>query len=93
MKSSSVATVETQERSKLSAAGVCEVSAGHGACTTSDEPVSTGGWHSDRRLNLEEASKLPWIERHFYGLDRNGDGHVTLEELWDLQRFLAPSQR
>lgn len=49
--------------------------------------------NSDRRLNREEASRLPWIEEHFDGLDRNGDGHVTLEELWDLQRFLAPRQR
>jgi len=49
--------------------------------------------NSDRRLNREEASRLPWIEEHFDGLDRNGDGYVTLEELWDLQRFLAPRQR
>ena len=49
--------------------------------------------NSDRRLNRREAARLPWIERHFDGLDRNKDGHVTLEELWDLQRSLAPRQR
>ena len=49
--------------------------------------------NSDRRLNRTEAARLPWIERHFDGLDRNRDGHVTLEELWDLQRSLAPRQR
>lgn len=49
--------------------------------------------NSDRRLNRREAARLPWIERHFDGLDRNRDGHVTLEELWDLQRSLAPRQR
>lgn len=49
--------------------------------------------NSDRRLNRREAARLPWIERHFDGLDRNRDGHVTLGELWDLQRSLAPRQR
>ena len=49
--------------------------------------------NSDRRLNRQEATRLPWVERHFNGLDRNRDAHVTLEELWDLQRALAPRQR
>lgn len=49
--------------------------------------------NSDQRLSRTEAKTIPWISRHFDGLDRNGDGSVTLNELWDLQRSLAPRQR
>ena len=42
------------------------------------------GGNADQRLNRKEASRIPLIERNFDGVDRNGDGHVTNEELWDL---------
>ncbi|EAQ67937.1 EF-hand domain-containing protein [Synechococcus sp. RS9917] len=34
--------------------------------------------------------RLPWLARHFQSLDLNQDGVLTLEELWMLQRALAP---
>ena len=49
--------------------------------------------NSDQRLSRAESKTIPWISRHFDGLDRNGDGSVTLNELWELQRSLAPRQR
>lgn len=47
----------------------------------------------DKQLSRAEAKAIPWISRHFDGLDRNGNGSISLNELWDLQRSLAPRQR
>ena len=47
----------------------------------------------DRRLDRQEAKRIPWISRHFKTLDLNGDGGVTLSELWSRQQSLAPPQR
>ena len=47
----------------------------------------------DRRLNRQEAKRIPWISRNFNALDGDRDGTVTLEELWNHQRSLAPPQR
>ena len=45
------------------------------------------------RLDSEEAKRIPWISRNFNVLDGDRDGTVTLEELWNHQRSLAPPQR
>lgn len=45
------------------------------------------------RLDRGEARQIPWIARHFKSLDLDGDGTVTLDELWNRQRSLAPPQR
>ena len=47
----------------------------------------------DHRLNRQEAKRIPWISRNFNSLDSDRDGAVTLEELWNHQRSLAPPQR
>ena len=47
----------------------------------------------NRRLDRREARGIPWISRNFNALDRDRDGTVTLEELWDHQRSLSPPQR
>ena len=47
----------------------------------------------NHRLNRQEAKLIPWISRNFNALDGDRDGSVTLEELWNHQRSLAPSQR
>ena len=47
----------------------------------------------NHRLNLQEAKRIPWISRNFNALDGDRDGSVTLEELWNHQRSLAPPQR
>ena len=47
----------------------------------------------NHRLNLQEAMRIPWISRNFNGLDGARAGSVTLEELWNHQRSLAPPQR
>ena len=47
----------------------------------------------NRRLDPGEARQIPWIARHFQSLDLDGDGTVTLNELWNRQRSLAPPQR
>ena len=47
----------------------------------------------DRRLNRREARRIPWIGRNFDALDGDRDGSVTLQELWNHQRSLAPRQR
>ncbi len=44
-------------------------------------------------LNRLEAKRIPWISRNFNALDGDRDGSVTLEELWNHQRSLAPPQR
>ena len=47
----------------------------------------------DHRLDRREARRIPWISRNFNVLDGDRDGTVTLQELWDHQRSLAPRQR
>ena len=47
----------------------------------------------NHRLNRQEAKSIPWISRNFNALDRDRDGFVTLQELWNHQRSLAPRQR
>ena len=47
----------------------------------------------NHRLNRQEAKRIPWISRNFNSLDGDRDGSVTLEELWNHQRSLAPPQR
>ena len=47
----------------------------------------------DHRLNRQEAKRIPWISRNFNALDGDRNGSVTLEELWNHQRSLAPPQR
>ena len=45
------------------------------------------------RLDRQEAKRIPWISRNFKALDGDRDESVTLEELWNHQRSLAPPQR
>ena len=47
----------------------------------------------NHRLNRQEAKSIPWISRNFNALDGDREGSVTLEELWNHQRSLAPPQR
>ena len=49
--------------------------------------------NGDKALSRREAAAIPWIGRHFDRLDGDRDGGVTLSELWNLQRSLAPRQR
>ena len=42
------------------------------------------------RLDRKEAKRIPWISRNFKVLDGDRDGTVTLRELWNHQRSLAP---
>ncbi len=44
----------------------------------------------DGRLDRKEVSSLPWLQRNFSSLDRNSDGSLTMNELWMMQRSLAP---
>ena len=46
--------------------------------------------NGDKSLSRVEAAAIPWIGRHFDRLDGDRDGGVTLAELWNLQRSLAP---
>jgi Ca2+-binding EF-hand superfamily protein len=47
----------------------------------------------DGRLDRREASSLPWLQRNFVSIDRNSDGNLTLNELWMMQRSLAPRSK
>ena len=47
----------------------------------------------DGKLDRKEVASLPWLQRNFESLDRNGDGGLTLNELWMMQRSLAPRSR
>jgi Ca2+-binding EF-hand superfamily protein len=42
------------------------------------------------KLDHHEAESIPWLAHNFKRLDFNEDNVITLEELWDLQRALAP---
>lgn len=44
----------------------------------------------DGRLCGAELAAFPWLQQNLAQADRNGDGCVTLEELWALRRALAP---
>ena len=44
-------------------------------------------------MNRQQAKRIPWISRNFNALDGDRDGTVTLQELWNHQRSLAPRQR
>ena len=44
----------------------------------------------NRRLDRKEAKRIPWISGNFKALDGDRDGTVTLQELWNHQRSLAP---
>ncbi len=45
---------------------------------------------ADGRLCGAEVAALPWLQQHFAQAERNGDGCVSLEELWILRRSLSP---
>ena len=47
----------------------------------------------DGQLDRKEVASLPWLQRNFESLDRNGDGGLTLDELWMMQRSLAPRSK
>ena len=47
----------------------------------------------DGQLDRKEVASIPWLQRNFESLDRNGDGGLTLNELWLMQRSLAPRTR
>ena len=44
----------------------------------------------NERLDRSEAMRITWISRNFNALDSDRDGTVTLQELWNHQRSLAP---
>ena len=47
----------------------------------------------NERLDRSEAMRITWISRNFNALDSDRDGTVTLQELWNHQRSLAPRYR
>ncbi|MEC9452000.1 MAG: EF-hand domain-containing protein [Cyanobacteriota bacterium] len=42
------------------------------------------------KLNRDEAQSIRWLANNFSRLDLNNDSDITMEELWMLQRSLAP---
>ena len=42
------------------------------------------------KLNRDEAQAIRWLANNFNKLDLNNDSDITMEELWMLQRSLAP---
>ncbi len=42
------------------------------------------------KLNRYEAASIPWLANNFNRLDLNNDSDITMEELWMMQRSLAP---
>ena len=42
------------------------------------------------KLNRDEAQSIRWLANNFNKLDLNNDSDITMEELWMLQRSLAP---
>jgi hypothetical protein len=46
--------------------------------------------NGDGQLSRQEARSFPWLNRRFLEIDLNRDGAVTLGELWDSRRSLAP---
>ena len=48
--------------------------------------------NGDFHLSVTEARELPGISRRFDQLDRNNDRKISMDELWNYQRALAPFQ-
>ena len=46
--------------------------------------------NGDGRIDRRECQSLPWLSRNFVSFDLDADGGLTLEELWTVQRSLAP---
>ena len=46
--------------------------------------------NGDGRIDRNECQSLPWLSRNFVSFDLDADGGLTLEELWTVQRSLAP---
>lgn len=46
--------------------------------------------NGDGQIDRRECRSLPWLSRNFISFDLNGDGGLTLGELWTVQRSLAP---
>lgn len=46
--------------------------------------------NGDGRIDRNECQALPWLSRNFVSFDLDDDGGLTLEELWTVQRSLAP---
>ena len=46
--------------------------------------------NGDGRIDRGECRSLPWLSRNFVSFDLDSDGALTLEELWTVQRSLAP---
>ena len=46
--------------------------------------------NGDGRIDRHECQALPWLSRNFTSFDLDGDGALTLAELWTVQRTLAP---
>ncbi len=46
--------------------------------------------NGDGRLSPAEAKGFPWLEKRFDEVDSNGDHSVTLKEIWELRKSLAP---
>ena len=46
--------------------------------------------NGDGRIDRHECQSLPWLSRNFVSFDLDADGGLTLEELWTVQRSLAP---
>lgn len=46
--------------------------------------------NGDGRLSRQEARSFPWLDRRFSEIDLNRDGAVTLQEVWESRKSLAP---
>lgn len=46
--------------------------------------------NGDGQLSRQEARSFPWLNRRFLEIDLNRDGAVSLQELWESRRALAP---
>ena len=46
--------------------------------------------NGDGQLDRDECRSLPWLNRNFFVFDLDADGGLTLQELWTVQRSLAP---
>ena len=46
--------------------------------------------NGDGRIDRHECQAMPWLSRNFTSFDLDGDGALTLAELWTVQRSLAP---
>lgn len=46
--------------------------------------------NGDGRLSRQEARSFPWLDRRFAEIDLNRDGAVTLQEVWESRKSLAP---